>query len=166
MFRVIITYSIQVNIKWPSGQHRNFPIITPERRRIVKAIARKNMRSFSSATLHSQSSTSKSVINRVSKLMRDEMKAISADGDKSIVQDKIEGIKHFKWSVLFQELSQRMPFSVQLILSLVSGRNDNHRVILVCFVFSILLKNRCPKMALAQRAISILLYGNGCSKQV
>ena len=63
------------------------------------------MRPFSTATLHSQSSTSKSVINRVSKLMCDEMKAISADGDKSIVQDKIEGIKHFKWSVLFQELS-------------------------------------------------------------
>ena len=123
------------------------------------------MRSFSSTALQSQS-TSKSVIDRVSKIMRDEMKAISSDSANSIIQDKIEGIKHFKWNVLFHELSQKMPFSVKLILSLVSGRNKNHSIILVCFILSILLKNRCSKMALAQGNLSMLLYGNGCSKQV
>ena len=85
-----------------------------------KAIARKNMRSFSTATLHSQSSTSKSVINWVSKLMRDEMKAISTDGDKSIIQDKIEGIKHFKWSILFQELFQENGTSTKSTIYYIS----------------------------------------------
>ena len=77
------------------------------------------MRSFSSTALQSQS-TSKSVIDRVSKIMHDEMKAISSDSANSIIQDKIKGIKHFKWNVLFHELSQKMPFSVNSFTGLWS----------------------------------------------
>lgn len=92
-----------------------------------------------------------------------EMKAISSDSSNSIVQDVTEGVKQFN---LFHELSLKKPLCVKVISSLVSGNNDNHKIILVCFIISILLKNWWPKKALAQQAIFILLYGNGCSKQV
>ena len=94
------------------------------------------------------------------------MKAISSDKSNSIIQDNNEGVRQFQWISLFHELNQKMPVMVKVISSLVVGSHDNHRIILVCFIVSILLENRFPKMALAQRAISILLYGNGCSKQV
>ena len=37
---------------------------------------------------------------------------------------------------------------------------------LICFIMSQLLKQRYPKMAVVQRAISVAMYGNGTSKQV
>ena len=123
------------------------------------------MTSFSSATLNSES-VSQPVINRITKLLRDEMQGISSDKSNSIILDNNEGVRQFRWSSLFHELNQKMPVMVKVLWSLVVGSDDNHRTVLVCFIISILLKNRFPKMALAQRAISILLYGNGCSKQV
>ena len=55
---------------------------------------------------------------------------------------------------------------VFLCFCLISGKDDSRRVMLVCVIISMLLKKRFPKMGLLQRAISVLLYGNGCSKQV
>lgn len=46
------------------------------------------------------------------------------------------------------------------------GKDDGKRVMLLCVIVSMMLKKRYPKMALLQRAVSVLLYGNGCSKEV
>lgn len=94
------------------------------------------------------------------------MKGICSDEHDSILRDTYEGVKHFKWSRFFDELVQKMPFLIKLLVSLVGGSDDSKRMILVSVIASMLLKNRFSKMGLLQRVISILLYGNGCSKQV
>ena len=94
------------------------------------------------------------------------MKFISSDDHNSLLRDSNDGIKDFKWDRLFGELSRYMPTCVSLLLSFISGKDDSRRVMLVCVIISMLLKKRFPKMGLLQRAISVLLYGNGCSKQV
>ena len=94
------------------------------------------------------------------------MKAISSDAHDSLLRDSNDGIKYFKWDGLFGELSRHMPTCVSLLLSLISGKDDSRRIVLVSVIISMLLKKRFPKMGILQRAISVLLYGNGCSKQV
>ena len=47
-----------------------------------------------------------------------------------------------------------------------STKSNTKRIILVGFIASILLKKRLGKMALLQQAVSVLLYGNGCTEQV
>lgn len=99
-------------------------------------------------------------------VIKREMKFICSDSHDSFIQDSIDGLKYFKWDRLFHELSQNMPICVSLLLSLIPGKDSGARVMLVCLIVCMLLEKRFPKMSLMQRAVSVLLYGNGCTKQV
>lgn len=112
------------------------------------------------------SSISASFIKQAAIEMKKEMRLMCSDKLDSCLHDSEEGILFFKWDHLFQEFSQTMPKCVQMFLLLIPGTNDERKIMLLCVILSMLLKKRYPKMALMQRAISILLYGNGCSKQV
>ena len=68
------------------------------------------------------------------------MKFISSDDHNSLLRDSNDGIKDFKWDRLFGELSRYMPTCVSLLLSLISGKDDSQRVMLVCVIISMLLK--------------------------
>lgn len=94
------------------------------------------------------------------------MKNICSESHDSIIRDSNEGIRNFRWDRLFHELSQNMPTCVSLLLSMIPGKDDGKRVMLLCVIVSMMLKKRYPKMALLQRAVSVLLYGNDCSKEV
>lgn len=100
------------------------------------------------------------------KLIKKEMKVICSESHDSILWDCNEGIRFFKWERLFKEMCDQMPTLTTLLLFLVSGKDDTKRIILVCVLSCMLLKNRFRKMGLLQRIVSVLLYGNGCSKQL
>ena len=51
-----------------------------------------------------------------------------------------------------------------LLCSLVNKPDENKP--LLCIVASMLLKSRCRSMSLVQRALSVVLYGNGVGKKV
>ena len=148
----------------PSGK-QNYNITTHWRQKSIARLARKSFRSFSSSVT-SSSTTSGAILRQISSTIKKEMKFISSDDHNSLLRDSNDGIKHFKWDRLFGELSHYMPTCVSLLLSLISGKDDSRTVMLVCVIISMLLKKRLPKMGLLQRAISVLLYGNGCSRQV
>lgn len=149
-----------MNIRYPSGQ-RTYPINSPWRQNTIKSLTRKSNRAFA----NSSSLTSERILEQVCKIIK-EMKGICSDEHDSILRDTYERVKHFKLSRFFDELVQKMPFLIKLLVSLVGGSDDSKRIILVSVIASMLLKNRFSKMGLLQRVISILLYGNGCSKQV
>ena len=153
-----------MKIKWPSKE-RNHIIHTPWRRKCIKQLTRKNFRSFSGTVL-SSSQTSDLIIKQLASRLRSEMKEISSENHSFILRDSHDGIRFFKWDRLFCELSTMMPTLIKLLLALVCDKSNTKRIILVCFIASILLKKRLGKMALLQRAVSVLLYGNGCTKQV
>lgn len=156
---------IKVNISWPSGTHK-FNIDTPWRKATITRLARRNMQSFSS-TIANESVTAGPVLNQFAANIRKEMKLICSDEHNSIIRNATDGNKIFKWDHLFSELSSCMPAFVSLLLSIIpKGKNDERRIMLVCVIISMILKWRFPKISLLQRAISVLLYGNGCSKQV
>ena len=104
---------------------------------------------------------SKSIITNLALKIKREMKAMSSDAHDSILRDTIEAVKHFSWETVWLELSHKMP----TLLSQLIHKPIEHKPIL-CFLASQLLKSRHQRMGLVQRAVSVMMYGNGTAKQV
>jgi L1 cell adhesion molecule like protein len=93
------------------------------------------------------------------------MKSICSTNNDSILRDMHEGVKYFSWETVWLELLRELPTLMKLLITLLPRYGSKH-IPLLCVIASMLLKRRLGKMAFVQRAISVLLYGNGCSKQV
>jgi L1 cell adhesion molecule like protein len=155
-----------VKIPYPSGQ-RLFKVNTPWRRDSVKSLTRKNYRSLFSS-VSSESRTNTLMICQVARSITSEMKSICLDSHDSILRDTHEGIVHFSWETIWAEVRRMMPtlsrlLSATLIATKAMRSNQN---MLTCLITCMLLKGRFNKMSLLQRAISVFLYGNGCTKQM
>ena len=106
----------------------------------------------------------KYILNEVIKLIKREIKIICSMSHDSILRDNIEAVNHFSWETVWLELLANVPILMQILSALIPNPQDDKP--LLCLIASMLLKRRLPKMGLVQRAISLLLYGNGNSKQV
>ena len=104
------------------------------------------------------------IVTEVVRNVNEEIKKICLDEHSSILLDNHEAVKKFSWRTIWMELNTCMPILMKLLTGFV--RNWEDKIPMLCLIASMLLKARWPRMALAQRAISIFLYGNGASKQV
>ena len=108
--------------------------------------------------------TSDLAISSICHTIHKEMKNICSLSHDSILRDSHEGVKHFSWQTVFLELKNNMPTLIKVLAAIITDHKNSKSII--CLIACMLLKKRLGKMSLVQRAISILLYGNGCSKQV
>lgn len=74
-----------------------------------------------------------------------------------------DGIKIFSWETVYAELVHMMPTFMKILSIIITG---NESKILMCITISMVLKSRMHQFSLVQGAISILFYGNGCTKEV
>ena len=100
----------------------------------------------------------------VAKRVRKEMKEICAKTHNSILRDSHEVVKCFSWQTIWLEYVQKMPTLLNLLSNLVSDVEKSKS--LLCLIISMILKDRVKQMFLVQRGISVLMYGNGTTKQV
>ncbi len=139
---------------------------TPSRKRAIKHLSRRSYTSLSVDVLSSTSSTSfKAVVSQVALKIKREMKDLSSDQHDSILKDNVEGVKMFSWETVKVELNRKLPTLMSLLSHLIP-RRPHERVPLMCMIASQLLKCRHQRLYLVQRAVSIMLYGNGTAKQV
>ena len=96
--------------------------------------------------------------------IRGEMKQLFSSSHDSILMDSVEAVKHFHWDTVLLEYKRMVPTLILLLESLLP--KPANKQIFVCFVTSLLIKCCHQRMCLVQRAVSIMLYGNGSSKQV
>ena len=93
-----------------------------------------------------------------------EIKGICSDSHDSILLDNHEAVKRFSWETIWVELKEQVPTLMNLLISIVD--NPHEKKPMLCLILSMILKARYSRMALVQRAVSLVLYGNGTSKQV
>lgn len=105
-----------------------------------------------------------SIVKKLAVKIKSEMKNISSADHDSILRDSVEAIKHFHWDTVFLELQNKVPTLMSLLKQIVKLPAEKKP--LLCFLGSQLLKSRHQHMGLVQRAISVMLYGNGTAKQV
>lgn len=96
--------------------------------------------------------------------IKSEMKSLSSDAYDSILRDTIEAIKHFNWEMVSVEFTRKIPTLMSLLSQIIPRASE--RKPLVCFLASQLLKSWHQRLSLVQRAVSVMMYGNGAAKQV
>ena len=149
-----------MKVGYPSGDKTVY-VHSPWGRKNVKRIIRKNYASLSSCFVSSPR-TSDLVISNVCQTIHKEMKNICSISHDSIIRDTHEAVKYFSWQTIFLELKNNMPTLMKILGALIPDHKNSKGII--CLIACMILKRRLGKMSLVQRAISILLYGNGCSK--
>ena len=159
---VLCLFFYQVNLGYPSGD-KTVDVVSPWRRKNVKRVVRQNYASLSSSVATSPR-TSNLVISNICRVIHKEMKDICSHSHDSILCDSHDGLKQFSWETVFTELKEKTPALIKVLAALLP--NHKERKGTICLIASMILKNRLAKMSIVQRAISVPLYGNGCSKQV
>ena len=129
----------------------------------MRRIVRKSYRSLSSSVVSSLR-TADSVVATVSQSIRKEIKHIMSLEHDSILKDSTEAVRRFSWETVWLELTNEVPTLMKLLATLLP--NDKSSRNIICVIVCMILKKRFQKMSLVQRAISILLYSTGSSKQV
>lgn len=145
------------------GGVKKYVVRTPSRSTAIKRVIRKNYTSIAAAVVNSPS-TSKSAISNIALKIKREMKSLGSVSHDSVLRDTVEAIKWFSWERVSLELFQKLPTLMALLSKIV--RKPTERGPLLCMLASQLLKCRHPKLGLVQRAVSIMMYGNGTAKQV
>ena len=107
---------------------------------------------------------SQPILTKLALKIQKEMKEISSLTHDSILRDTVEAVKHFSWETVGLELHDKLPTLMTLLAKITGKSAANSR--LLCLLGSMILKSRHRQMGLVQRAISVMMYGYGTSKQV
>ena len=92
------------------------------------------------------------------------MKTLSSVLENSFLRNNNESVKQFSWDSVSDELLNKIPTLMSFLTQLIPRPEKSKP--LICMLASQILKSRHPHMGLVQRAVSVLLYGNGTAKQV
>ena len=135
--------------------------ITPQRKKTVSALSRRNYKS-AAVRLTEFSMTKGHIFQSITKNMKEEMKKICSLNHNSILRGKNSLIEDFTWQAVWLELSNNVPLLVNFFKSLLPKSNRKFISFLICAI----LKEKCKHMSLLQRVFSVLLYSNATNKQV
>ena len=159
--QISISFS-QVLVPYKGGP-RKYNIKTPSRKSAIKRLARKTYKA-TATTMLSTPLMSQPILLQLALKIRNEMKEISSTSYDSILRDTVEAVKNFSWETVRLELLQKVP-TLMTILSHLIGKSPKQHPLL-CLIGSMILKSRHQHMGLVQRAMSVMMYGYGTSKQV
>ena len=151
-----------MDIDFPSSKKR-IQVKSPWSSLNVRRILNKSYNSLSSSIATSDR-TQNETIASLTLVIRKEMKDICSLDQASILMDDVEALRHFSWESIWLELKIYVPTLVKVLVGILPDGKEAHKII--SLIVCMLLKNRFSKMSLLQRAISIMLYANGCSKKV
>ena len=96
------------------------------------------------------------------KMLIKEIKSLSKKDSNSCLQNTEDVLHSFEWDFVWYELESKAPTMLNFFRLLFRGAPKA----LICFAISMVLKWRVPRLGLVQRVVSVLLYGNGATKQV
>ena len=151
-----------MKIDYPSGTKiYNVSSGTPSRKDGIKQYARRCYQAVA-ATAAKSAPTSEKIMREVARTIRREMEDLASADHDSILRDTTEAVKHISWETIALELKKTVPTLMSLLRSLVRNESQPFISSLACQ----LIKDHHPKLELMQRAVSVLLYGNGTSKHV
>lgn len=153
---------LQVTVNYKAGE-RKYSVKTPSRKSAIKHLSRKSYKSLADDILDSPVKCRALQTQLVLRIRRAMLDLSSLEHD-SILRDNVEAVKKFSWEAVWLDLRRKMPIFMSLLYELVP--KPESRLPLICMIASQLLKCRHRQLCLVQRAVSVMLYGNGTSKQV
>ena len=153
---------MQVHLHYPT-RSKVFSVNTPVRKQVIKSMSRRFYNKAAATAVKCRVMSAK-VLLEVTRKIKRELRAMSSDDHSSILRDTTEAVKHFSWETVMLELEHSAPTLIKFLQLLVP--QPLNRKPLICFIASLILKARHQRLCLVQRAVSVMLYGNGVGKQV
>ncbi|XP_062521158.1 uncharacterized protein LOC134196093 [Corticium candelabrum] len=154
--------AVTVTVQYRRGS-KIFKLRTPRRRRAVKQCVRKSLSAMSSFMLQSRKGAG-AAMSSLKNMIEREVKGLRKLNKSTMFLGGKESLTDFCWDNVWLELHRYAPTLMDVLSVLVLDPTDNKPM--VCLVAAMVLKQRYKHFSIVQRAISLLLYGNGTSKQV
>lgn len=142
-------------------------ILTPRRKRLGKAVARRFHSSVADECLK-QSETRKVLFQKLVHLLRKDVKRMCSNEVSSVLQDKkAKALSDFTWQKLMVELAANAPTLLQVLQGCTFTRTPRkNRVATIGMCAAILLRFRHQRMNLVQRILSLILHAGHSAKLV
>ena len=153
---------VYVTVDCKAGE-KKYSVKTPSLTSAIKHFFRKSYKSLGDDILDSPVKRWALQMQLVLRITR-EMPDLSSCKHDSILRDNVQAVKKFSWEAVWLDLRRKMPSFMSLQYKPVP--KPESRLALICKIASQLLKCRHRQICLVQRAVSVMLYGNGTSKQV
>ncbi len=139
--------------------------LTPSRKAVGKAIARKSMKKVADQCLSNHRSREYALQNirkTVLKEMRDIATSDSIFGNKSVGE-----LKEFQWEKILQEILKLAPTFGSILISATKTRKPrSNQFAVISLCFGIILKYRCQRLNFVQRIQGLIIYASHCPKKV
>ena len=133
--------------------------MTPVRKPFALSLSRRSYNACSEKAVNSNS-FQEPIIDSLAFKAKKEMECLNSQ--PSQLKDSPKALEKFSWNLLSLELKETVPTLWSFLESLLPKAKQKF----ICFLISMLLKMQCKQLCQVQKAVSMLLYGNGVHKQV
>ena len=141
--------------------------LTPKRKKIGKAVARKSFMSLAEECLKKPSIMCY-ILKKMGRIIRNELRCMCSNGKPSLLRSQSpHDLVEFKWENLYKEVQERAPTFLKILNASTQTRVPRHnQKTIICLCCSIILKHRYQHMSLVQKLIGLVLYGTNVQKMV
>ena len=140
-------------------------MLTPNRKKAGKALARRSKRKLAGECLRDDK-TRHSIILSLQKLIQTELKKLSSM-QSSLLDQSPDTLKSFTWNAIYDELKKNAPIFLSFLMAATQTKTPrSNRIAVMCVCASVILKYRFKRINLFQKIVSLVLYAGHCSKQV
>ena len=140
---------------------KTYCLKSPIRKRTAKRLARRSYHAIIRDFLKSFH-LRHTILQSVIVIIKKEIIALCKD---TVLLGNKENIMKFNWDMVHKELVAKCP-TLFLLIKKITTSSVGHNIPLASLLVSMILKNHNKHISLVQSAISLLMYGNGCPKQV
>ena len=142
-------------------------ILTPQRKKLGKAVARRSHQSIAIECLRNKNSCSHAMIILCSMIYK-EIKSFSSNKAQSTLEYQSQkSIYNWEWETVHMECSSHAPLLLRILTAATRTkleRRNQTMVIVMCFAMIVKLRN--PSLNILQKIISLIPYSGHSSKQV
>jgi len=154
---LVCTLLFQILVKGRDRSRRH--IMTPNRKPLALSLSRRSYNACSEKAVKSEKFQDP-IIDSLTYKARQEMEYVNSH--PSLLKDSPKALEKFSWLSLSSELKESVPTLWAFLESLLPKAKQKF----ICFVISMILKMQCKHLCQVQKAVSMLLHGNGVHKQV
>ncbi|XP_065908866.1 uncharacterized protein [Dysidea avara] len=152
-------FSPEVSILVKGRDRTRRHLMTPVRKPFALSLSRRSYNACSEKAVNSNS-FQEPIIDSLAFKAKKEMECLNSQ--PSQLKDSPKALEKFSWNLLSLELKETVPTLWSFLESLLPKAKQKF----ICFLISMLLKMQCKQLCQVQKAVSMLLYGNGVHKQV
>lgn len=142
-------------------------LLTPQRKRLGKAVARRSSKTVAKECLKNECSRNHTLNILCSSIYKEVKSIASTKVQSTLLYQSKQSITDFDWKQVEREMATRCPLLLKILTAATRTRSERaNRTTTIVMCLAMIVKHRNPNVNLLQKIISLILYAGHCSKQV